>query len=345
MIKNIFVISDIELGQGDLFDDFRDEKQLVAFIRRITAEKGKNILVLNGDTFDFLKMQYRERFTHHITEEISLEKTEKIIATYPRIFQELSRFLKKSANRIHFNIGNHDHDLHWPAVQKKIRDVLGESAKITFGISYDTRDVHIEHGNQVDYLYKQDPTKPFLTHRGKQLLNLPFGYVAVSRYFIELKRRFPIEEKIYPRHQAFENFPEFKRQKQKIAFIFAIRGLILNFLFSLGDPVASVPYFNLFKHVFQHGLELYDEKKFLKKRFRDLVKLHPDKKVFLMGHLHLIHHEISPDKERIFIVTDTWREEYNLAVGKEKVLKPKTYAQISYDNDKLQKVDLLTFNA
>lgn len=344
MIKNIFVISDIELGQGDLFDDFRDEHILVDFINKITGIKGKNILILNGDTFDFLKMQYQGAFTHHVTEEISLSKIDKIIETYPRIFQALSRFLKKSPNRVHFNIGNHDHDLHWPAVQKKIRDTLGDPSKISFDISYQTRDIHVEHGNQVDYLYKQDPKKPFLTHRGKTLLNLPFGYVAVSRYFIELKRLFPFEEKIYPRHQAFENFPEFRRQKQKIAFIFGIRGLFLNFLFSLGDPVASVPYFNLFKHVFQHGLELYDEKKFLQKRFRNLVKLYPDKKVYLMGHLHLIHHEISPHKDRIFIVTDTWREEYNLSVGKEKVLKPKTYAKITYDNDKLQKVDLLTFD-
>jgi len=63
MIKNIFVISDIELGQGDLFDDFRDEHILVDFINKITGIKGKNILILNGDTFDFLKMQYQGAFT------------------------------------------------------------------------------------------------------------------------------------------------------------------------------------------------------------------------------------------------------------------------------------------
>lgn len=343
MIKNIFVISDVELGQGDIFDDFKDEQILINFINQINGEKGKNILVLNGDTFDFMKMHYKGVFTHHVTEEISVWKMQQIIETYPRIFKTLSEFLGKSAHRIHFNIGNHDHDLHWPAVQKLILDTLGHHSKITFGESYQTKEVHIEHGNQVDYFYKTGSKSPFLEHRGKKLLNMPFGSVAVTKYFIELKRHFPLEEKLYPRHEVFENFPEFKRLKQKIAFNFAVKGVFLNFILSLGDPVSSVPYLNLIKHVFKHGLEIYDEQKFLTKRFNSLLKLNPDKKAFIMGHLHLLHHEITVKKGHIFIVTDTWREEYNLTKGKEKVLKPKTYAHISYDNDKLQKVDLLTF--
>lgn len=344
MIKNIFIISDVELGQGDIFDDFKDEQLLIDFIHKITAEKGKNILVLNGDTFDFLKMHYQNRFTHHITEEISLWKMQKIIETYPRVFQALSSFLNKSANRIHFNIGNHDHDLYWPAVQNLLIKTLKHPSKVNFGENYQTADIHIEHGNQVDYFYKMDAKNPFLEHKGQKLLNLPFGYVAVSKYFIELKRHFPLEEKLYPRHHVFESYPEFKKLKQKIAINFVVKGLLLNFVLSLGDPISNVPYINLVKHVFKHGLEIYDEKKFLTKRFNNLVKLYPGKKAYLMGHLHLIHHDISTKKGHIFIVTDTWREEYNFTREKKQILKPKTYAKICYDNDKLQKVDLLTFS-
>lgn len=343
MLKNIFVISDIELGQGDIFDDFKDEAALIRFIQFITKQKGKNILVFNGDTFDFLKMEYQGAFTHHVTENISLWKIKKIFETYPRIFETLRSFLNKSANRIHFNIGNHDYDLHWPAVQKYIVDTLGHKKKITFDIEYDTRDIHIEHGNQVDYFYKLDPRKTFLMHKGEKLLNIPFGYLAVTNYFIELKRHFPLEEKLYPRHHAFENHPEFKEMKQKIAFNFVMKGVIFNFIMSLGDPIARVPYFNLIKHMFKHGLEIYDESKFTGKRFKDMAKQHPGKKAYLMGHLHLTKHDLIPEKKRILIITDTWREEYEMQREQEPILKPKTYAHIIFDNDKLKKVDLLTF--
>ncbi len=343
MLKNIFVISDVELGQGDIFDDFKDEHLLIGFLKKITQEKGKNILILNGDTFDFLKMHYQGRFTHHITEEISVWKMQRIIETYPRIFQTLREFLNKSANEIHFIIGNHDYDLHWPGVQKLLQQTLGHPNKITFGGSFDTKELHVEHGNQVDYFYKFTDENPFLKHRGKVLLNLPFGNMVVTRYFIELKRLFPLEER-YPRHQAFDNFPAFAKMKQKIAYNFIIKGIFLNFILSLGDPIASVPYLNLIKHVFTHGLELHDEMKFIKKRFKSMIKLYPGRQAYIMGHLHITHHEVNAAKNHIQIVTNTWREEYDISRNKEHVLKPKTYAQITYENDQLQKVDLLTYS-
>ena len=342
MRKNIFVISDIELGQGDIFDDFNNEPALLGFLRKITAEPGKNILVLNGDIFDFLKMPYKGKFTHHITEEMSIWKINRVIDTYPKIFQALSEFVHKSPNKIHFIIGNHDFDVVWPGVQKRLREVIGDGNKIDFGQSYDNHEVHIEHGHQVDYFYKTDPDKSFITHKGQQLLNLPLGNVAVIKYFIELKRHFPLEEAIYPRPQAFENFPEFKKMKQKIAFNFVIKGLLLNFITSIGDPVSSIPYLNLIKHIFTHGLEVYDEAKFMRKRFKNLSKLYPGKKVYIMGHLHLTHHDIHPTQDQVHIITDTWREEYRISKG-EKIPKPKTYAKIVYENDRLQKVDLLTY--
>lgn len=343
MLKNIFVISDIELGQGDIFDDFKDEASLLGFLRKITNEPGPNALVLNGDTFDFMKMPYLDKFTHHITEEISLWKLNRILFTYPRIFEHLQEFINQPNNIIHFNIGNHDFDLLWPGVQDKLKSVLGGVDRITFGHLFQAPGLHVEHGNQVDYFYKIDPEKPFINHKGTKLLNLPLGSVAVIKYFIELKRHFPLEETIYPRHQAFENFPEFKKMKQKIALNFALKGLLFNFIISIGDPVSNVPYINLIKHVFTHGLEVYDETKFVHKRFKNMVKLYPNRQVYIMGHVHMTHHNVHPTKNHTQIVTDTWREEYNMQ-NHQKVLKPKTYAQIVYDGDQIKKVDLLTYS-
>ncbi len=342
MQKNIFIISDIELGQGDIFDDFKDETALIGFLKKITAEPGKNILVMNGDSFDFLKMPYKGVFTHHVTEEISLWKMNRIIETYPKIFKVLKEFLHKGGNKIQFNYGNHDFDLLWPGVQKKIRDTLGDGNKITFADIYENNEIHIEHGHQVDYFYKMDPDKHFITHKGKTLLNLPIGSVAVIKYFIELKRHFPLEEAIYPRHHAFENFPEFRKMKQKISRNFILKGLLFNFIVNIGDPVSNVPYINLIKHIFAHGLEIHDEAKFMRKRFKNIIKLYPDKRAYIMGHLHITHHDIHPTQEHVHIVTDTWRNEFRIQ-KKVTLCKVKNYAKIVYDNNQLKKVDLLTY--
>ncbi len=342
MIKNIFIISDIELGKGDIFDDFKDEEKLIKFIKTITHTPGPNILILNGDTFDFLKMPYQNVFTHHITEEISLWKLEQILATYPKVFHHLKLFLNKKDNRIHFNIGNHDFDLLWPGLQKRLRQVLGSQKLVTFDHSFDDNGIHVEHGNQVDYFYKMDARKPFISYKNQLLLNLPFGSVAVIKYFIELKRLFPLEETVYPRHTAFDHFPEFKKRKQKIALNFALKGLLLNFITSMGDPVSSVPYLNLIKHMFAHGLELHDESKFIRKRFKNMLKLYPGRTAYIMGHVHLMHHSIHPLNNNVQIVTDTWREEFNIK-NHHPIRKSKTYARINYQDNQISKIDLLTF--
>lgn len=344
MTKNIYVISDVELGQGDNFDDFKDEAALIRFINRISDTTGENLLIFNGDTFDFLKMPFQENFTHHITEKISLWKINRIIETYPKIFQAMKSFLQKRGNNIIFIIGNHDLDLIWPSVQERLQKVLNKK-NLQFIFEYENEDVHIEHGHQVDYLYKVDRKTPFLKYKGQTLLNIPFGYMAVTKYFIELKKEFPIEEKLYPRHQVFESFPEFRKKKQKIGLNFLFKGIIFNFMLNIFDPISKVPYFNLIKHLFDHGLEFVDESKFIKKRFNNLRKLYPDKKVYLMGHLHIPYFELNPNKEYFMIATDTWREEIKLHSGQEKVLKPKTYAHLVYNNDKLDLVNLLTFNS
>lgn len=343
MLKNIFILSDIELGKKDIFDDFKDEAGLLKFFTKITNEKGKNTLILNGDTFDFLKMSYHDKFTHHITEEISLWKMEKIIESYPKVFQALKKFLAKTPNKIHFNIGNHDFDLMWPGVQKRLKEILGNEKKICFAHYFENNELHVEHGNQVDYFYKIDIDKPFLTYRKKKLLNLPIGSVAIIKYFLALKEQFPFEEKVYPRHQAFENYPEFRKAKQKISTNFVLKGLLFNFIVNLRDPVANVPYINLIKHIFAHGLEIHDEAKFMKKRFKNMVKLFPHKQSYIMGHIHLAHYELNPAREYLEIVTDTWREEYRIMSDKQKVAKPKTYVHVHYEGDQLQKINLLTF--
>jgi len=340
--KNIFVISDIEMGQGDLFDDFKDEEQLFDFLTMVKKQPGEKILVLNGDTFDFLKMPYREKFTHHISEKISHWKIRQIIKTYPRIFQALRDLLATKEAEIYFIVGNHDLDIIWPEVQQEIRKVLSHHQKVHFTFSYENEDLHIEHGHLVDYLYNFNLKKPFLKVKGKAVLNLPLASVAVIKYFIDLKKKFPFEEKIYPRKLAFEANPEFKLHKNKLKKKYIFKGLLYESIFKLTDPVSKLPHLDLLRHIMSFGFETMNDHEIFNKRLKKLAKKHPGKKAYIMGHLHLSVDQSYKNKHRQ-IITNTWREEYIIDDNFKLKEKEKNYAQISYQNNRLISIELKKF--
>src|SRR3989339_732542 len=56
--KEIIVLGDIEMGAGNLTDDFISDKALSELILELVKRPHPVDLVLNGDTFDFLKCSY-----------------------------------------------------------------------------------------------------------------------------------------------------------------------------------------------------------------------------------------------------------------------------------------------
>ncbi len=339
---NIFTISDIEMGKKDIFDDFKDEDQLIAFIKMVTNSPGEKTLILNGDTFDFLKMPYKDKFTHHITENISVWKTVQIIKSYSKVFQALHQLLNTREAEIYFIIGNHDLDIIWPKVQQEIKKRLNHHQKIHFTFTYDNPDLHIEHGNLVDYLYNYNLKKPFLKVKGKKVLNLPFASVAIIKYFIDLKKNFPFEEKIYPRKLAFEASPDFKIHKNKLEKRYIFKGLLYESIFKLSDPVSKLPYLDLIRHILSFGFETLNDQKFFHKRMQKIMKKYPHKKAYILGHLHLTINQIYKNNIRQ-IITNTWREEYQINNNFELKEKEKNYVQISYKNQHLIAIELKQF--
>jgi UDP-2,3-diacylglucosamine pyrophosphatase LpxH len=111
-------------------DDFA---RLLMLVER--QAEGPVELVLNGDTFDFDnvtqlpikpegRVDWLARLRGLSSEEwMSLYKIECIIRDHPAWFEALAAFLRRGHRAI-FVMGNHDVELAWPSVQRRIREAL-----------------------------------------------------------------------------------------------------------------------------------------------------------------------------------------------------------------------------
>lgn len=338
MNEKIYAISDIEMGRGDIMDDFSDDDMVVRFVEAISKNK-KVTLVLNGDIFDFLKMSYKGKYPRYITEEISLWKLEEVWNAHPKVFEALTQFLKNPNHSIFFVIGNHDPDLAWPSLKKEIRKKLECENRIDFGYQYGHKDIHAEHGHLQDPFFNHKTRKPIVTFRGKKILNLPWGAQAVFSHLVHLKKKYPKEECMFPNPLALKQNKAFESESKKTTFRLALRSLFLDPIIHIGDPTYKVPYWGFAKHLLFYGSNFVDDEKFVKRRAHEVMQSNPSKKVFLLGHAHLV--EKIERAHRKVLVTDTWRNEYNL--NKNGAKKPKTYARIEYEGDEIVSTSLETY--
>ena len=338
MKEKTFIISDIEMGRGDIMDDFTSDGEFALFTDKIVKENPgtKLALVLNGDIFDFLKMAYKGEYPRHITSDISLWKLEEVLRSHPSVFTALKNFLNGNENIVHFVIGNHDADLAWPALQERIREVVGNGGRIHFDFWYKRGGLHVEHGHLHDPFFQIRTNRALTRYRGKKILNTPFGANICSSYLVDLKRRFPREEKTYPRHLSFKANADIDKFKRKIIKKVIFHDLLLNPIVKFYDPTRHVPYKKLIGHVLRYGTEVLDDKKLLPRLLKSMVKTHPDNQMYVLGHAHLFgQHDY---KNRNIFITDTWRDEYDSR--RNMARKPKSYAEITWENGSITGAEL-----
>jgi UDP-2,3-diacylglucosamine pyrophosphatase LpxH len=153
-------------------------------------------LVFNGDIFDFdsvmvipkkppFSVSWLERRRGLYAEEAkSRFKMEAILASHPKWLEALREFIIQG-NRVVFNIGNHDMELHWPSVRRDIVDKLElpeefqGNVRFTEWFYISNQDTLIEHGNQYDaYCLCSNPVNPLIKHGSRIYVRLPFGNLA-----------------------------------------------------------------------------------------------------------------------------------------------------------------------
>lgn len=345
MKELVYVISDVELGRGDIMDGFRHDKELVAFINSIKSRKpDENVtLVFNGDSFDFLKMGYRGKYPRLITEEISLWKINEIHNAHTEVFSALKNFLENKNHKLIFVIGNHDADLAWPGVQEFIRGKISRShtdktPNVEFPFRYQKNGLQIEHGHLLDVFFNFDFSKPIINYRGQKILNLSWGCRICNSHLNRVKLRFPDEEKFQPATEYAKQHPAFGKAIKKAVTGIILTELLLRPLFFFYDATRRAPVFKIIIETFRRGFKALSYEQYKLIDFKRLYKKFPQSKLFIFGHTHCLGDLTY--KDRRYLVTDTWREEVDIKTMKE---KPKTFALVTFEHNKLTGAGLKTF--
>lgn len=201
------VVSDLHLGagfraQGNVLEDFSDH-EFAVFLRELAAESRQQRagveLIINGDAFEMLQVPHVDRFdpqydylSEHYRSTAEPDASRKmalIIEGHPGFFAAIREFLSVGPPRrtLTFIKGNHDVELHWTAVQERIREAVDAMGDRVDLVRFEERRVsregiYVEHGCQYaesmsrvpDMDEPHDPEKP-----GQ--LALPWG----SRFTLE----------------------------------------------------------------------------------------------------------------------------------------------------------------
>lgn len=215
------VISDLHLGagheaEGNRLEDFSSDQEFTFFLSEVAAEsRSRNAdveLIINGDAFEMLQVPHVEIFEpgqvyppeayRSSSEADSVRKMALIIAGHRLFFEALGRFVRLGPPRRRVTIikGNHDLNLHWPAVQEQIRQALAATGTraplLTFVERRISREgIYVEHGNQYgevvdrveDMEESHDPDRPgqLALPAGSWLVMDVFNQVERERYWID----------------------------------------------------------------------------------------------------------------------------------------------------------------
>jgi UDP-2,3-diacylglucosamine pyrophosphatase LpxH len=203
------VVSDLHLGCGlilengqlNSLEEFYFDEKFAEFIHFYTTGKYADAeveLILNGDIFNFLQIDFRGHFLTVITEDVTLEILERIVKGHPRFFKALRDLGSREGNSITYVVGNHDQGMLWPKAREYLNQVLGAPVRFR-SLVYFFDGVHIEHGHMHEAANRLDPRKFFLKRNlPEPILNLPLG----SHFFVEvvlrIKHHYPHVDKIRP---------------------------------------------------------------------------------------------------------------------------------------------------
>jgi UDP-2,3-diacylglucosamine pyrophosphatase LpxH len=204
------VVSDLHLCEAEppnhkhpLWKKFKSKEfffdaEFFSFLKHIHLEaQGKSVeLILNGDIFDFDSVtSFPKEPGYHVSwlesrrgldteKEKSIYKIEMILKDHPIWVEALSWFVREG-HRVVFVIGNHDLELNWLDVQKKILELLKLDIEQRRHVRFvewfyiSNKDTLIEHGHQHDpFCCMQDPINPVVVDYNRLLVRLPFGDLA-----------------------------------------------------------------------------------------------------------------------------------------------------------------------
>lgn len=160
--EEIHVISDIHMGGKPGFQVLRETARLARFIDWVGAQRpGQRVaLVLNGDVIDTLA----EDIAGYVAVDDALPTLERIMgdAHFRPVWDALATFVRREGRQLVLVIGNHDIELAFPHVQRRLLERLcGDNAAARARVEFSTTGagyactvgnarVFCTHGNEVD---------------------------------------------------------------------------------------------------------------------------------------------------------------------------------------------------
>ena len=198
MKKYKIVVSDFHLGKGaclsdgsvNVLEEFFADRQWEEFLNHFTEGAYKDFdveLVLNGDVFDLIKVDYRGYYSPILTEAISVEKLQSVLDGHPVFVSALKKFASYKNHKITYVVGNHDVEMMWVRCQELFSRVVGTEIQF-FNFSYVDEGIHIEHGQQFENTNRINPKQMYITKNLREpIINLPWGSHFVINYVLPIK--------------------------------------------------------------------------------------------------------------------------------------------------------------
>jgi len=203
------VVSDFHLGAGhrmsdgsiNILEDFFHDREFIEFIEHYSHGAYENSdveLILNGDFFNLLMIDYDEVDPDVITELIALRRMTRIMDGHKAVMNALRYFQSLPGKSLTMIMGNHDPGILFPSVQALIRSYVGDAVKFILE-SYEFDGVYIEHGNQYEIANSFDRRQYFLTKNLPQpVINQPWGTLFLVHVVNRIKRRKRHFDKVLP---------------------------------------------------------------------------------------------------------------------------------------------------
>ncbi len=209
MSKYKIVVSDLHLGKGrvlsdgsiNILEDFIADRKWVEYLSYYSSGKffdAEIELILLGDIFNTIQVDYMGYMTPIITESIGVAKLKSCIDGHPEFMQALRDFVKIPNKKITYLVGNHDVDFIWDGCKELFQECVGAPVQYKH-FSYQIDGLYFEHGQQYEAVNRLDPKKIFITRGLKEpIINLPWGSHFVINFVIPIKQERPAIDKVRP---------------------------------------------------------------------------------------------------------------------------------------------------
>lgn len=328
------VLSDLHLGVGrdlpdgtlNTLEEFYFDQKFEEMINFYTTGKYEAYdveLILNGDIFNFLQIDYKGHFVGVITESISVNKLTRIIQGHGLFFESLKKF-SSLGHKITYVVGNHDQEMLWPRVRELLNEAVGQHIQYK-NIVYFFDGVHIEHGHMHEAANRMNPKKFFLRKNlPEPILNLPFGSHFFVDCVLKLKFIYPHVDKVRPFGKALK-WVIFNNTMFAFVALFKVIWFFVSSIF-VNDPRKGWDFKTILRII--RECAIFPD---LSQSARAILK---DDRVHtvIFGHTHVYQYKQWPGGKQYFN-TGTWTDLTSLDVHSLGKITKLTYVLLEYAQD------------